>query len=157
MKLESLSFRDRFGILSEKRLSSVAELRYVMVYGKSQLSYVYPTKDELIPSIGWEGVREGIDDYRYLTTLKQLADKAKAAGKANLAKGADTIFEDVKKMVTMDNYGKAYHDAQYNLSKPAGATQTGAYHRKRVEPDMPIDAYDKMRLKVAKEIEKLSK
>ena len=40
MKLESLSFRDRFGILSEKRLSSVAELRYVMVYGKSQIGII---------------------------------------------------------------------------------------------------------------------
>ena len=36
MKLESLSFRDRFDTLSEKRLSGVAELRYIMVYGKSQ-------------------------------------------------------------------------------------------------------------------------
>ncbi len=37
MKLESLSFRDRFDILLEKRLSGVAELRYIMVYGKYQL------------------------------------------------------------------------------------------------------------------------
>ena len=37
MKLESLSFRDRFGILLEKRLSGVAELGYTMLYGKSQL------------------------------------------------------------------------------------------------------------------------
>jgi hypothetical protein len=36
MKLESLSFRDRFGILLEKKFSGVAELRYTMVYGKSQ-------------------------------------------------------------------------------------------------------------------------
>ena len=41
MKLESLSFRDRFGILSEKRLSGVAELRYVMVYGKSQFMEIF--------------------------------------------------------------------------------------------------------------------
>jgi len=32
-----LSFRDRFGILLEKRPSGVAELRYIMVYGKSQI------------------------------------------------------------------------------------------------------------------------
>ena len=30
MKLKSLSFRDRFDILLEKRLSGVAELRYIM-------------------------------------------------------------------------------------------------------------------------------
>ena len=32
-----LSFRDRFDILLEKRPSSVAELRYTMLYGKSQI------------------------------------------------------------------------------------------------------------------------
>lgn len=32
-----LSFRDRFDIQLEKRLSSVAGLRYTMLYGKSQI------------------------------------------------------------------------------------------------------------------------
>jgi hypothetical protein len=32
-----LSFRDRFDILLEKRLSSVAGLMYIMLYGKSQI------------------------------------------------------------------------------------------------------------------------
>ena len=35
MKLETFTFRDRFDILLEKRPSGVAELRYIMVYGKS--------------------------------------------------------------------------------------------------------------------------
>ena len=39
MKLETLSFRDKFDIPLEKRLSGVAELRYTMLYGKSQLIY----------------------------------------------------------------------------------------------------------------------
>jgi hypothetical protein len=37
MKLENLSFRDRFDILLEKRPSGIAELRYKMLYGKSQI------------------------------------------------------------------------------------------------------------------------
>ncbi len=37
MKMESLSFRDIFDILLEKRLSDVAGLRYIMVYGKCQI------------------------------------------------------------------------------------------------------------------------
>jgi len=37
MKLEILSFRDRFDIPLEKRPSGAAELRYRMLYGKSQL------------------------------------------------------------------------------------------------------------------------
>ena len=126
-------------------------------FAQPHLSYVYPAKDGIIPTIGWEGVREGIDDYRYLATLKQLADKARAGGRADLAKGAEKIFEEVKEMVTMDNYGKAYLDAAYGPSNSTSPEQGGAYNRKRVEPDLAIDAYDKMRSKVAKEIEKISK
>jgi hypothetical protein len=121
-------------------------------YCQPHLSYVYPTKNELIPSIGWEGVREGVDDYRYLATLRQLAEKARSSGKAGLAKGADKIFDEVKEMVTMDNYGKAYHEA----AKLKTAEENTAYHRPRVEPNLSIDAYDKMRLKVAKEIENIA-
>jgi hypothetical protein len=36
-KLNVLIFRDRFDILLEKRFSGVAELRYIMIYGKSQM------------------------------------------------------------------------------------------------------------------------
>ena len=36
MKLESLSFLDRFDVLLENRPSGVAELGYTMLYGKSQ-------------------------------------------------------------------------------------------------------------------------
>jgi hypothetical protein len=38
MTSENLNFRDRFGILLEKRLSGVAELRYKMLYGKCEFN-----------------------------------------------------------------------------------------------------------------------
>ena len=41
-----LSFRDRFEILLEKMPSGVAELRYIMVYGNSQIKNT-AMKDEL--------------------------------------------------------------------------------------------------------------
>ena len=37
MKLKSLSFQDRLDILLEERFSGIAELRYTMLYGKSQI------------------------------------------------------------------------------------------------------------------------
>jgi len=116
-------------------------------YSRPLLTRVYPTKDGLIPTIGWEAVREGIDDYRYLATLKRLADKARAAGKKQLARRADKIFADVKEMVTMDNIGKAYHKA-----KASGVKLATGYQRPRVEPQLNIDSYDRMRLKVARAI-----
>jgi len=41
---------------------------------------VYPTKDDVIDTIAWEGFREAIDDVRYATKLRQLAFKAIASG-----------------------------------------------------------------------------
>ncbi|MFD0715980.1 hypothetical protein [Paenibacillus sp. GCM10027626] len=41
---------------------------------------VYPTKTKLIDTIAWEGMREGIDDIRYATMLKQTAAEAIASG-----------------------------------------------------------------------------
>ncbi|OGV52940.1 MAG: hypothetical protein A2X49_10635 [Lentisphaerae bacterium GWF2_52_8] len=40
------------------------------------LTVVYPTKDDVIDSLAWEGIREGMDDIRYATMLRQLAAKA---------------------------------------------------------------------------------
>ena len=54
-----LSFRDRFGILLEKRLSGVAELRRMMVYGKSQVICIL--------EYGWENRWDGVGDSRSLT------------------------------------------------------------------------------------------
>jgi len=130
-------------------VSGVKGCAHWTYFCQPNLSYVYPTADDLIPSIGWEAVREGIDDYRYLTTLKRLVDRARAVGRHELTKGADEVFEQVTEMVTMDNYGKAYH-------KATSAKLDTAYQRPRVEPDLPIEAYDRMRLRVAGEIEKLS-
>ena len=48
MKLETLSFRDKFDILLEKRLSGIAGLRYIMLYGKSQLKEIGQIRDRRI-------------------------------------------------------------------------------------------------------------
>ena len=118
--------------------------------GAPSLSYVYPSQDEIIPTIGWEAIREGIDDYRYLTTLKKIMEQARSLGKEDIIKDAEKIFTEVTTMVTMDNYGAAYHKAMRS------GVDT-AYQRPRVEPDLPIQQYDKLRLKIAREIEKISR
>ena len=134
-------------------VSGVTGCAHWTYFAQDHLSYVYPTKDELIPSIGWEAVREGIDDYRYLYTLKTWVEKARAAGRPDLTGNADKLFADVQNMVTMDNYGKAYHQAATLTT----AELNTAYHRPRVEPDSSINAYDRMRLRVANEIARISK
>ena len=132
-------------------VSGVKGCSHWAYFCQPHLSYVFPTEEELVPSIGWEAIREGIDDYRYLKTLEQLADQARAAGRAELVSEADKIFADVEGMVTMDNYGKAYH-----VASASEVPRANAWERPRVEPDLPIEIYDQMRLKVAREIQKLS-
>jgi hypothetical protein len=41
---------------------------------------VYPTKTDLIDTIAYEGIREGVDDIRYATMLKQVAAEALLSG-----------------------------------------------------------------------------
>ncbi|MDP7636344.1 MAG: sugar-binding protein [Phycisphaerae bacterium] len=55
---------------------------YKQVHG-----YVYFENDEIIPVANWECVREGIDDYRYMLTLKKIAQAA-LAGKSPVARQA---------------------------------------------------------------------
>ena len=43
----------------------------------------YPTRDGVIDTIEWEGIREAVDDVRYATKLQQLARKAIASGKVD--------------------------------------------------------------------------
>ena len=104
-----------------------------------KLSYVYPTEDELIPTIGWEAVREGVDDYRYLATLKQQVERAAEAGRDDLVQDGEEVFAQARAMVTMDNYGKAF------LQALGDTAEASAYNRPRVEPDLPLGAYDALR------------
>ncbi len=45
-------------------------------HGLRGLIQVYATRDDVIDTLEWEGIREGLDDIRYATLLKQLADTA---------------------------------------------------------------------------------
>lgn len=49
---------------------------------------VYPTADGVVDTLAWEGYREGIDDVRYATKLKQEAAAAIASGKPAAAHAA---------------------------------------------------------------------
>jgi hypothetical protein len=49
----------------------------------------YPTPEGSIPSIGWEGEREGIDDYKYVKMLEELIAAACAGGASASGGGPD--------------------------------------------------------------------
>jgi hypothetical protein len=84
----------------------------------NQWSFVYPTGEELIPTIGWEGVREGIDDYRYLKTLSiaiQEAKKRKAD--IDVIKNAENLLKEIEEGMPAENSGemqKTAESVEYN-------------------------------------------
>jgi len=40
------------------------------------IAFTYPTVDGVVDTLQWEGVREGVDDMRYLTTLRKAIERA---------------------------------------------------------------------------------
>ena len=69
-----------------------------------QHNFVYPTADGLVDTIQWEGYREGIDDLRYLGTLRNAIAAAQKAGgaQAKLAAQAQAFLDGMD--VTGDLY-----------------------------------------------------
>ena len=111
-----------------------------------RFNYAYPMKDELVPTIGWEAVREGIDDYRYFHTLKKAIEQAEKKGiDAGLIKGARAALDEVKDAIHIANYGKAVvRDKARNLVR--------YFERLPPEPDLKPDDYNRLRYGVAQQI-----
>jgi hypothetical protein len=61
--------------------------------------YSFPTTDGLLPSIGWEGVREGIDDQKYHYTLQRWIARARKSGNARSKELADQAETDIRAML----------------------------------------------------------
>jgi hypothetical protein len=56
---------------------------------------VLPGPGGPIPTVLWEARREGVDDYRYLLTLRTLRDRLAKAGRDDLAKQGTAVLERV--------------------------------------------------------------
>ena len=74
-----------------------------------------------VPVVMWEAFREGIDDMRYITTLEHLIERAKAAGRDDLAKAGrddlDSIWNSIKVQEKYKDDG-AWPNKHVNANKP---------------------------------------
>lgn len=101
------------------------------------VNYVLPSTNGNIPTMGWEGRREGIDDYRYLHTLEHAiaaAEQSEDASMRELARQASAFLDGVK------------HAAQV----PASATPASQINSVRpysvlMHPDLSFEYYDRVR------------
>ena len=71
--------------------------------GKGDYCATYPGDDGPIATIGWEGVREGLDDLRYFRTLEARIKRAREANLAqDLADKADEYLQDLCARIPAD-------------------------------------------------------
>ncbi len=93
-----VAYTDRYywGLSAQKsELRGVFQWVYTWFFnfaGQDGNRYVYPAADGPVPTMSWEGVREGIDDARYYTTLQRLAEQAEAGGNRAGAQAARAVL-----------------------------------------------------------------
>jgi hypothetical protein len=56
-------------------------------------TYVSEDGSEMVPTLQWEGHREGVDDFRYIYTLERMAAERGQAGEAALAELDEMLQE----------------------------------------------------------------
>jgi len=115
-------------------------------------NYVYPKSDELIPTVGWEAVREGVDDARYLLALEKVLARAKGAGvAAELMSRGESLLTRVRQAVTVENLGVERTRCK-QVTKETGRRGVRDFERRPPEPDLKPTDYDRFRYEAAQQI-----
>ena len=111
-----------------------------------QYGYVLAGPDGPIPTLGWEGRREGIDDFRYLHTLEVLAEQARqnsSAGRRAIASQASLFLDGLRASVKANPHvGRSSNMNEYATNFIP-------------QPEITPSDYDRMRQTAAKFIERL--
>lgn len=105
------------------------------------VNYVLPTPEGNLPTLGWEGRREGIDDYRYLQTLRAAIDAA-PPGRRSVATAAEKFLAQATKRATAPD-------------QPLPATNSDRNYGFRMHPGLQPEDYDSIRRQAADYIIKL--
>ncbi len=93
---------------------------------------VYPGKNGLIDTVGWERTAEGVNDYRYLKTLQARIDTARKDGKhAAEADAAAKFMQETMKSVNLDQeHSAALKAEQYAQFRAEAAKHIAALSTK---------------------------
>jgi hypothetical protein len=126
------------------------------VAGDVQFYYPKTDKEAGGPSIGYEGIREGVDDYKYWYTLTELVKEAKAKGVPTA--GADQLLASLLADLDLSHL-------RTNMSMQGDWEYDGANERgdevRRGPFKLPVAwqfaAYDQKRLELAEAIEALAR
>ncbi|HUV40037.1 MAG TPA: hypothetical protein VMY39_10505 [Planctomycetota bacterium] len=127
--------------------------------GNRDWNVVYPSMTSAThdPTIAWEALREGVDDWEYAYTLKATVERARKAGKLAAADKAMKILDDVLAVVDVDGKkagGPAMHiEADVRLKNE----KLDPAELKRMQEQMSSAWYDESRRKIAQAIIELKR
>ena len=105
------------------------------------VNYVLPTPEGNLPTLGWEGRREGVDDYRYLQTLREAIVAAPRARRAQAAAAERFLTDAGRRMVAPP--------------QPLPATNSGRNYGLVMHPGLGPTDYDAIRAQAAEHTIKL--
>ena len=112
--------------------------------------------DSPIPVVMWEAFREGIDDMRYITTLEHWIERAKAAGRDDLAKAGrddlDFVWKSIKVQEKYKDDG-VWPNKHINTNKPPVTPVGGRLDNGMWDPP----TFDTMRWLIASRIIEIQK
>lgn len=113
----------------------------------NQFNFVYPTPDGLIPTLSWEAVREGIDDFRYVQTLVRAIEQAeKRNAPVGLLERARNLLEEIRQLIHVENY------RQPTPAELADRPNADIFDRPLPEKNLKPDDYDQLRRRIAEMI-----
>jgi hypothetical protein len=115
-----------------------------------------PEPNGPVPTIGWEAVREGIDDYRYLLTLRKLIDRARQQEKTSAADEAEKVLQEVTSRIDVAALGRAGQRA-LDDGKVKHIKWPAHFDRPSPQDDLKAEDYDRLRYKIALAIMQLNK
>ncbi len=130
---------------------------------KGTTTFFYPPTDEEEggPSIGWEGVREGVDDYRYIHTLQEIIAKCEASADENVRRQAaeaklmlQQLADSVDISQLRTNMSMQGQWASETLNEAGEFARTGSF---KLPVPLALEDYNAVRRRVADWIVKLQR
>lgn len=144
---------NRFGTSAEWRGSHEDMIEYTHRY-----NFVYPSASELIPSIGWEAVRQGIYDYRYLLTLKRSIELAQLKGaEVKTVKPALALLAEIEGIINPDALSRERIRAREMSNQPGSRPDIRDFERRPPQPEFTAEKYDELRRRITEEIMRLNR
>jgi hypothetical protein len=93
----------------------------------------YPGRDGPIPTLDWEGVGEGVDDLRYINTLRSMAEQCRKLG-GPAAQKANQATAELDRLLSDDTTTSAY-----DFMKKLSNDDFNALRRKVVDLILPLN------------------